>query len=86
LALENLRERLYGFLILDIKMPQMNGFQLHIKIKDIDSKVKVCFLTALSELYDYEQFRSEAFPKAGERHFIEKPITTEDLARKVNEC
>jgi len=85
LALENFRKRLYDLLILDIKMPKMNGFQLYTKIKNIDNKVKVCFLTALSELHEYEQFRKEVFPKASERHFIQKPIRNEDMVTRVKE-
>jgi DNA-binding response OmpR family regulator len=42
-ALENFRKRSYSLLILDIKMPKMNGFELYTKIKKIDDKVKVCF-------------------------------------------
>jgi two-component system, OmpR family, response regulator ChvI len=85
LALEKFRKRLYDLLILDIKMPQMNGFQLYTKIKTIDNKVKVCFLTALSDLHDYEQFRKEVSPKVGERHFIQKPIKNQDIVIRVKE-
>ena len=46
-ALENFRKGLYDLLILDIKMPNMNGFQLYREIKKIDDKVKICFLTVL---------------------------------------
>jgi DNA-binding response OmpR family regulator len=49
-ALENFRKGLYDLLILDIKMPNMNGFQLYREIKKIDDKVKICFLTA-GEMY-----------------------------------
>ena len=34
---------LYDLLILDIKMPKMNSFELYEKIKKIDDKAKVCF-------------------------------------------
>lgn len=43
LALENFRKRLYSLLILDIKMPKMNGFELYTKIKKIDDKVRYVF-------------------------------------------
>jgi DNA-binding response OmpR family regulator len=46
-ALDNFRKGLYDLLILDIKMPKMNGFELCRRIKKIDSKVRVCFLTDL---------------------------------------
>ena len=63
LALENFKAGLYDLVILDIKMPKMNGFELFREIKKIDNNVKVCFLTALNELHDYEPFRKEVFPK-----------------------
>src|ERR687886_2055725 len=83
LALENFRKRLYSLLILDIKMPKMNGFELYTKIKKIDDKVKVCFLTALAELQEYESFRKELFPEEGKRYFVQKPVGNE-VVRMVN--
>ena len=35
-------------------MPIMNGYELYEKVKSIDNKVKVCFLTAYSEHYTEE--------------------------------
>jgi two-component system, OmpR family, response regulator ChvI len=84
LALENFRKRSYSLLILDINMPKMNGFELYTKIKKIDDKVKVCFLTALTELQEYESFRKELFPEEGKRHFIQKPVKNEEVVRIVN--
>ncbi|HEX2124706.1 MAG TPA: response regulator, partial [Nitrososphaeraceae archaeon] len=52
-ALENFKGEsagMYELLILDMKMPGINGFELYRQIKKIDDKVKVCFLTA-SEMY-----------------------------------
>jgi len=85
LALDNFKAGLYDLVILDIKMPKMNGFELFREIKKIDNNVKVCFLTALNELHDYEPFRKEVFPKAGERYFIQKPIESEEMIKRVNE-
>lgn len=45
-ALQNFKTNFYDLIILDIKMPKMNGFDLYEKIKMVDNKVKVCFLTA----------------------------------------
>ena len=84
LALDNFRKRLYSLLILDINMPKMNGFELYTKIKKIDDKVRVCFLTALTELQDYESFRKEVFPEEGKRYFIQKPVKNEQVVRIVN--
>src|ERR671930_2283744 len=57
-ALSNFKIGLYDLAILDIKMPQMNGFQLYEKIKQIDRSTKVCFITAAAseDRYYYEQF------------------------------
>ena len=84
LALDNFRKRSYSLLILDIKMPKMNGFELYTKIKKIDDKVKVCFMTALTELQEYEPFRKEVFPEEGKRYFIQKPVRNEEVVRMVN--
>src|SRR5438094_1284024 len=55
LALENFKAGLYDLLLLDIKMSQMGGFELHKEMKKIDKEVKVCFLTATE--MDFEKFR-----------------------------
>ena len=84
-VLENFVPDKYNIAILDIKMPHMNGFELYEKIRGIDNKVKVIFLTALTELRDYEGFRkNKVFPKWAERNFAQKPIENEDLIQRVN--
>jgi DNA-binding response OmpR family regulator len=85
LALDNFQPNYYDLVILDIKMPKMDGFQLYIKIREKDPKVKICFLTA-SELF-YEEFRNARLKlgeKIGEEYFIQKPIKTDDLIIKLN--
>jgi CheY-like chemotaxis protein len=85
LALKSYRMNFYDLVILDIKMPKMDGFQLYIKLREKDPQVKICFLTA-SELY-YEKFRkthSEFGRIIEEECFIQKPIKNEELIRKLN--
>ena len=85
LALENFTKEagMYDLLMLDIKMPDMNGFELYKQIKKIDDKVKVCFLTA-GEM-DYEQFEKELSPPALDKNcYIQKPIETETLIKRLN--
>jgi DNA-binding response OmpR family regulator len=55
IALESYRSNSYDLVILDIKMPKMDGFELYTKLKEKDSQVEICFLTA-SEMF-YEKFR-----------------------------
>ena len=84
LALNSYKSNFYDLVILDIKMPKMDGFELYNKIKEKDPKVKICFLTA-SELF-YEEFRKTRYmlgEKLGEEYFIQKPIKIDDLVQKM---
>jgi DNA-binding response OmpR family regulator len=83
-ALAHFKPDFYHLLILDIKMPEMNGFELYTEIKKKDKTVKVFFLTALSEMHDYDAFEKEVFPKEGERYFIAKPIENEEILKRIN--
>ena len=84
LALENFKSSRYDLLILDIKMPVMNGFQLYAQMKKIDLNIKALFLTALIDLQEYDAFKREVFPKEGQRHLIQKPIENEDMLVRIN--
>ena len=84
-ALENFKGEaagIYELLILDMKMPGVNGFELYRQIKKRDDKVKVCFLTA-GEM-DYEQFRKELIPELDKNCYIQKPIDNETLIKRIN--
>jgi DNA-binding response OmpR family regulator len=83
-ALAQFKAGFYHLLILDIKMPEMNGFQLYTEMKKKDDTIKVFFLTALSEMHDYDAFKKEVFPKEGERYFIAKPIENEEILTRIN--
>jgi CheY-like chemotaxis protein len=85
LALNSYKSNFYDLVILDIKMPKMDGFELYNKIKERDPEMKICFLTA-SELF-YEEFRKTRYmlgEKLGEEYFIQKPIKTDELVQKMN--
>ncbi len=84
LALSNFRPGLYDLILLDIKMPKMNGFDLYQKIMEIEGNVKICFLTA-SELFYEEYRRLDAYPSLDKAYFIQKPFRIEQLLRKLNE-
>jgi CheY-like chemotaxis protein len=81
-ALENFKAGLYELLLLDIKMPEMDGFHLYQEMKKIDNKIKVCFLTA-SEMY-HEEFREkEGFSAFDKDVFLLKHINNEDLIKEI---
>jgi CheY-like chemotaxis protein len=82
-ALNNFRSGVYDLILIDIALPKMDGFELYYKIRKLDTKVKICFLTA-GEMY-YEEIRKEAFPELDTNCFIRKPIANEDLVRSVKD-
>ena len=74
-ALSNFRPDEFGLLILDIRMPVMNGFELFKKTKEIDNRVQACFITAYE---DYREEFKESFPMLDEaKYFIRKPKAIE---------
>ena len=84
LALSNFKPGLYDLLLLDIKMPKMSGLDLYQKMKEIDSNVKICFLTA-SELFYEEYRRLDKYPRVDKEYFIQKPFRIKELIRQLNE-
>jgi DNA-binding response OmpR family regulator len=83
-ALQNFRGGSYDLLLLDMLMPKMNGFELYQKMRMIDDKVKICFLTASG--INHEEFKKKADSIATtENCFIIKPIENEELIKRVNE-
>jgi DNA-binding response OmpR family regulator len=88
IALQNFTAGTYDLLLLDMLMPKMNGFELYQKIRILDDKVKICFLTASG--INHEEFRKKAVSVASiendnENCFISKPIENEELIKRVNE-
>lgn len=62
-ALKNFKPGLYDPIILDIKMPDISGFELYGKFKSNEANFKALFLTALRELDDYDRLKKNVFPK-----------------------
>ncbi|MFL6348700.1 MAG: response regulator transcription factor [Nitrososphaeraceae archaeon] len=81
-ALQEYRPTYYDLILLDIKMPVLNGFELCKKIREFDKTVHIIFITA-SEAY-YEKFRGQHFPELSKINYIQKPIGNEELIRIVN--
>jgi DNA-binding response OmpR family regulator len=82
LASEIFRDGQYDLVLMDVKMPVLDGFLLCQKIRKKDSRIKMCFLTA-SEYY-YEQFRKErGFAEFKQESFLKKPIEIDDLVHAI---
>ena len=79
-ALSSFKANSYHLILLDVKMPKMNGFELYQQMEKIDNNVKVCFITAF-EVY-YEALK-EIFPSLEVSCFIRKPIEISDLVNRI---
>lgn len=80
LALEHFKAnaRDYALVISDVRMPQMNGFELAEKVKAIKPDTKIVLMSAF-EVTDLEFSRSivEA------NNFLRKPVDIKTLVQKV---
>jgi DNA-binding response OmpR family regulator len=80
-AMENFRSNLFSLIILNIKLPKLNGFRLYREIRKKDKKVKVCFITD-GEMY-YGVY-TDIFNSLDENSFIRKPINYDDLLEHLS--
>jgi two-component system catabolic regulation response regulator CreB/two-component system response regulator ChvI len=78
-AIADYKPDLYHLLILDIKMPQIDGFELYERIHKMDNNAKVFFLTAVS---DFSGYKVDNKP-SGENRFIQKPIDGPELLKRI---
>ena len=67
-------------MLIDINMPDMNGFELCTEILKIDVNVKICLITA-GEV-NHEAVR-ELYPTISMGCFIKKPVTINYLLKRI---
>jgi two-component system response regulator ChvI len=72
----------YDLALLDIRMPKMDGFELYRKLREIDNKLKVCFLTATDLAY-YRKTDSDVMDELEKHCFIAKPVNNIDLINRL---
>ena len=80
LALSDFKPNLYDLLLIDINMPNMNGFELYRRIKEKNSSLKIAFITAFE--INQEEF-SKVLPSIDVKDFIIKPIGMSNLKAKL---
>ena len=79
-AFNNFRKNSHDLIILDLKMPQMDGMALYHKIKEIDNNVIICFTTADK---NYIQQLQKGIIDI-EKIVLYKPVLLKDLKNKID--
>lgn len=69
-----------GIVILDLRMPGMDGFELQEKLKELRSELKIIFITADADPGD----RDHAI-QSGAVAFLQKPFQEESLLYYIRE-
>jgi DNA-binding response OmpR family regulator len=88
-ALSSFKPGTYDLVILDIRMPKMDGFELYKKIKLLDKNVDICFLTAVNDFNEYKVVHrdiADEIEKNDDSCIIDKPADTQQLIKKINKA
>ena len=79
-ALSEFKPHFYDLMLVDVYMPNMNGFQLCEKILELDVNIGVCFISAAE--INIEALR-EVYPKLSFGCFMKKPVAIEYLVKRL---
>jgi DNA-binding response OmpR family regulator len=79
-ALNNFRKQRHNLIILDLKMPEMDGITLYQKIKEIDDKAIICLTTADKNII--QNLKKGIIDI--EKIVLYKPILLKDLKNKTD--
>lgn len=79
-AFNNFSKNSHDLIILDLKMPKMNGMTLYHKIKEIDNNVIICFTTA--DINYIEDLRKGIIDI--DKIVLYKPVLLKDLKNKID--
>jgi DNA-binding response OmpR family regulator len=85
-VVQEFRPNYYDLILLDIKMPVLDGVELSKKIREADKSIGVIFITASEQFY--KKVREERYPELNNYNsirYIQKPIANEELIKVVNE-
>ena len=80
LALRNFTVGSYNLALLDVRMPKITGLGLYKELVKIDKKIKVCFLSAISNYQEFVKY----FPTINESQVIVKPVDNRTLIERIN--
>jgi CheY-like chemotaxis protein len=80
LAFEKLQQHPIDFIVLDILLPEMDGFEIYSKLqaKPDTKDIPVLIITAWADEYHIEKAS-----QLGIRHFLPKPFTEDELLNEI---
>ncbi len=78
-ALEMLRQNLHDLVILDVRMPEMNGVQVLSEIKKIDVSLEVIIMTGYASVDTAKEIM-----KLGAYDYLLKPYAIAELLEKID--
>jgi two-component system response regulator ResD len=82
-ALQEFKPGFYDLILVDIRMPKLDGFKFYLAVREKDIKFKVCFITAFA--ISYEEISKILPPELVTRqNIIHKPIGIKELANKID--
>jgi CheY-like chemotaxis protein len=80
-ALLKFRSNYYDLALIDYLMPHINGLDLYTRIKEIDSGIKCCIITATHEQFTDDE---ENPRRPNNLCVIRKPISNVELLTEIN--
>ena len=83
IALSNFKPDYYHLLLIDVKMPKIDGFELYEKIRKIDDKVMVWFITAYETYYKLKEVSSTSKGEMSSIPVISKPVEIDKLVKQI---
>jgi two-component system, OmpR family, response regulator ChvI len=87
LALASFKPDQYDVVVLDVRMPSIDGFTLYKKIKTLDKEIKVLFLTSVYDLDNFYRMLYSNVENTIEKNkdfIIDKPVGAEQLLIEIN--
>jgi two-component system cell cycle response regulator len=77
-ALDKIKESEFTFILVDMKMPDMDGFQLIDRVRETAPELSIIAMTGYTDEYRYVDIIN-----AGATDFIKKPIQLQELEAKI---
>ena len=79
-ALYYFKKDLYDLVLLDLKMPQIDGISMYQQLKKVDSNTSICLITA--DIVNLEKLKTK-IPNI-EKYVIYKPTLLRNLKDKID--